>query len=210
MRNTPNVQSQFALGCVLHQLLGARRLRRRRALVLRTEPRAASWPFGLRSHGIQSARHEIAPRNLATDTHVVYSRHRMEKDFDRWNRHKKNVNNAAARPFYHAREIWWCAVGVNVGNELDGTGKEHDRLVLVIRPFNAETFFGVALIGHPRVGRYYFPLGKVDDREAVANLSQARLFDTKRLIRKIGTIEERTFRELATALALTLFPFLPL
>jgi hypothetical protein len=58
------------------------------------------------------------------------------------------------RSFYHAREIWWCAVGVNVGNELDGTGKEHDRPVLVIGPFNAETFFGVALIGHPRIGRY--------------------------------------------------------
>ena len=28
----------------------------------------------------------------------------------------------------------WCAVGVNVGNELDGTGKEHDRPVLVQPP----------------------------------------------------------------------------
>jgi mRNA-degrading endonuclease toxin of MazEF toxin-antitoxin module len=82
--------------------------------------------------------------------------------------------------------------------------------VLVIRPFNAETFFGIALIGHPRSGRFYFPLGKVEDREAVANLSQVRLFDTKRLIRKIGMLEERTFRELGKALALTLFPFLPL
>ena len=83
--------------------------------------------------------------------------------------------------------------------------------MLVIRPFNAETFFGVALIGHPRVGRYYFPLGKVDDREAVvANLSQVHLFDTKRAIRKIGTVDEYTFRDLAKALALILFPFLPL
>ena len=134
----------------------------------------------------------------------------MQKNFDRWNRSKKKINAADARPFYHAREIWWCAVGVNIGNELDGTGNEHDRPVLILRPFNAETFFGVSLIGHLRTGRYYFPFGKVDDREAVANLSQARLFDTKRLIRKIGTIDDRTFRELAKALALTLFPFLPL
>ena len=101
------------------------------------------------------------------------------------------------------------SVGVNIGNELDGTGKEHDRPVLVIRPFNAETFFGIALIGHPRPGSYYFPLGKVEEREAVANLSQVRLFDSKRLIRKIGMPNIRTFRELARALALTLFPFLP-
>ncbi len=134
----------------------------------------------------------------------------MGKDFDRWNTHKKRLDAAAGRPFYHPREIWWCSVGVNVGNEIDGTGKEHDRPVLVLRPFNAETFFGIALVGHPRSGRYYFPLGKVADREAVANLSQARLFDTKRLIRKMETLDERTYRELAKALALTLFPFLSL
>jgi hypothetical protein len=40
----------------------------------------------------------------------------------------------------------WCAVGTNIGNELDGTGKHHDRPVLVICPFNAETFFGIALV----------------------------------------------------------------
>jgi mRNA-degrading endonuclease toxin of MazEF toxin-antitoxin module len=134
----------------------------------------------------------------------------MDKDFDRWNRAKKDINASARRPFYHAREIWWCTVGVNIGNELDGTGKHHDRPVLVIRPFNAETFFGVALVGHPRAGKYYFPLGIVEDREAVANLSQIRLFDTKRLIRKIGMLDERTFRQLAKALALTLFPFVQL
>src|SRR5256885_11339379 len=103
----------------------------------------------------------------------------MEKDFDRWYRNKKKINDTAERPFYHAREIWWCAVGVNVGNELDGTGKKFDRPVLVIRPFNAETFFGVALIGHRRLGRYYFPLGTVDDREAVANLSPKRACSTR-------------------------------
>lgn len=130
----------------------------------------------------------------------------MQKDFDSWNKHKKSLDVSAQRPFYHPREIWWCSVGVNVGNEIDGTGKEHDRPVLVMRPFNAETFFGIALVGHARKGRYYFPLGTIDDREAVANLSQARLFDTKRLIRKIGMLDERTFRELSKALVLTLFP----
>jgi mRNA-degrading endonuclease toxin of MazEF toxin-antitoxin module len=134
----------------------------------------------------------------------------MQKDFERWNRSKKDIHAAADRPFCHAREIWWCAVGVNVGNELDGTGKHHDRPVLIIRSFNVQTFFGIALVGHPRTGRYYFPLGLIGDREAVANLSQVRLFDSKRLFRKIGMLDEHTFRHLAKALVLTLFPFLDL
>lgn len=134
----------------------------------------------------------------------------MAKDFDGWSVDKKRLDATAGRPFYHAREIWWCSVGVNVGNELDGTGREHDRPVIVLRPFNAETFFGICLVGHAKTGRYYFPLGQISDREAVANLSQARLFDTKRLIRKIGTLDEPIFRQLAKALSLTLFPYLPL
>ena len=146
----------------------------------------------------------------ARDRVLSCARRNMQKDFDRWNKSKKKIHAEEARPFYHAREIWWCAVGVNVGNELDGTGKQHDRPVLVLRAFNAQTFLGVALIGPERTGRYYFPVGKIDDRDAVANLSQVRLFDTKRLIRKIGTLDDRTFHELARALALTLFPFLPL
>lgn len=134
----------------------------------------------------------------------------MQKDFDDWNKEKRKIHETGERPFYHSREIWWCSVGVNIGNELDGTGKEHDRPVLVLRAFNRETFFGVALIGHARTGRYYFPLGEVDGRKAVANLSQARLYDAKCLIRKVMTLDELTFRQLSKALALTLFPSLPL
>lgn len=132
----------------------------------------------------------------------------MGKDFERWANRKQELDTNAKRPFYHAREIWWSAVGTNVGNEIDGTGREYDRPLIILRAFNAETFLGIALTGHHRSGRYYFPLGKIGDRDASANLSQVRLYDTKRLIRKIGTLEERTFHELARAVTLTIFPFL--
>jgi mRNA interferase MazF len=134
----------------------------------------------------------------------------MQKDFDAWNKSKKKIHGSSGAPFYHEREIWWCAVGVNVGNEIDGTGKLYDRPVLVLRAFNTETFFGICLIGHRRTGKYYFSLGKVGDRDATANLSQIRLFDSKRLIRKIITVNEKTFQELAKELTTLLFPFLKL
>lgn len=134
----------------------------------------------------------------------------MAKDFGPWTRRKEELHELAPRPFYHAREIWWCAIGANIGNEIDGTGKEHDRPVIVLRGFNAETFLGVALTGHLRSGPYYFPLSQVDDRKASANLSQVRLYDTKRLIRKIGMVEESAFRDLAKAVVLAMFPFIDL
>ncbi len=43
----------------------------------------------------------------------------MEKDFDKWNNQKKIINLRSNNTdfFYHEREVWWCAIGVNVGFE---------------------------------------------------------------------------------------------
>jgi mRNA interferase MazF len=124
----------------------------------------------------------------------------MQKDFDRWNEHKKAINDSNKKSFCHPREIWWCSIGVNVGFEQDGTGKNHDRPVVVVKGFNEDMFFGVPLTGSRREGKYYFPLGLVDGREASAILSQARPIDSKRLIRKIGTIDKKLFEQLRSTL----------
>lgn len=129
----------------------------------------------------------------------------MEKDFDAWNSKKKRLNAQASAPFYHQREIWWCSLGVNVGFEQDGTGTNFDRPVLVIRGFNAHVFFGVALTGRQKHGRYYVPIGKVEEREASVILSQARLIDTKRLIRKAGMLDQDVFDKVCEELKQTLF-----
>jgi len=129
----------------------------------------------------------------------------MKKDFDKWNERKKQLHNVGERPHYHEREVWWCSIGVNLGNELDGTGKQHDRPIIVIRPFNTETFFGISLVGRNRKGKYYFPVGKIDDRDASANLSQVRIYDTKRLVKKIGTIDSNILNDLCTHLKTILF-----
>jgi mRNA-degrading endonuclease toxin of MazEF toxin-antitoxin module len=97
-------------------------------------------------------------------------------------------------------------MGTNIGNEVNGTGDQYDRPVLVIRPFNAQTFFGVALSGRRKSGPYYFPLGVISEREAIANLSQVRLYDTKRLLRKIETLDEVIFEALCEKLSHILFP----
>jgi mRNA interferase MazF len=129
----------------------------------------------------------------------------MEKDFDGWNGEKKALNSSSAKTFCHAREIWWCALGVNVGFEQDGTGRNFDRPVIVIRGFNENIFLGAALTGKKKAGKFYFPVGLVEDKEASVILSQVRLVDTKRLIRKMGIVDEGIFVELKNALRRTLF-----
>jgi len=129
----------------------------------------------------------------------------MEKDFDKWNVSKKKIHSKNAMHFYHEREVWWCSLGVNVGFEQDGTGKNFDRPVIVVRGFNKNTFFGVGLTGKKKSGKYYFYLGKIIGQDATAVLSQVRLLDTKRLVRKIGTLSEVKFEEFKSALIKALF-----
>jgi len=117
----------------------------------------------------------------------------MKKDFDSWNKLKKGIHLSGENKFYHPRDIWWCSLGLNVGVESDGKGEEYRRPVIVIKGFSKKSFLGIVLTGKKVEGKYFLPLGKIGDREASANLSQIRLFDTKRLVRKIGMLDEDNF-----------------
>jgi len=129
----------------------------------------------------------------------------LEKNFDVWNGAKKVIESKESGAFCHAREVWWCSLGVNVGFEQDGTGKAFDRPVVVIRGFNDRIFFAAALTGRKRTGRYYFPIGTIDGREASVILSQVRLIDSKRLIKKVATLDEEIFSSLKMAMQKALF-----
>jgi mRNA interferase MazF len=129
----------------------------------------------------------------------------MQKDFDKWNLEKKSIHSNQEFPFYNEREIWWCSLGVNVGFEQDGTGQKFDRPVLVIKGFNKNTFLCVGLTGKKKIGKYYFYLGKIEGRDSTAVLSQIRVIDTKRLIRKIETLEDKTFQELMKSVKKMIF-----
>ncbi len=134
------------------------------------------------------------------------NQNKMKKDFDNWNKKKKIIQEKISPEFYHEREVWWCSLGVNVGYEQDRTGENFDRPVVVMRGFNQNTFFGVGLTGRKKEGKYYFYLGKIEGRDATAVLSQVKNIDTKRLIRKMTTLDEDVFQKLKLALQKTLFP----
>lgn len=127
------------------------------------------------------------------------------KDFDSWNIYKKNIEENSKSRFYRARDIWWCSMGINIGDEQDGTGKNFDRPVVVIKGFNKNIFFGVTLTGKEKHGKFYFYLGKIGNKDSSAVLSQVRLFDTKRLVRKIGVLDLEIFNDLKDKLVSVLF-----
>jgi mRNA-degrading endonuclease toxin of MazEF toxin-antitoxin module len=123
----------------------------------------------------------------------------MEKMFDDWNAKKKEIHLRADAPFYGERELWWCSLGVNVGFEQDGSGKKYDRPVLILRGFSKETCLVIPLTTSVQQHPLRPSIGIVEGKDAHALLSQMRIIDTKRLIRKIGFLDKGIFETMRKA-----------
>ncbi len=130
----------------------------------------------------------------------------MKKDFQPWHTKKENLHkNTQVRVYFNEREIWWCALGVNVGYEQDGKGEDFMRPVIILKQFNKEVFWAIPLTTKIKKGKYYFDIDLSDDRERQAILSQLRLVDVKRLKKKLAVLPEKQFQELRKAVAALLW-----
>jgi mRNA interferase MazF len=124
----------------------------------------------------------------------------MEKDFKSWHTKKSVIHNdTQRRVYFNEREIWWCSLGPNVGDEQDGEGDDFMRPVIILKQFNKEVFWALPLTTQTKNGKYYFPVDLRDGRERRAILSQLRLVDAKRLKKKLAVLPEVSFQELRKA-----------
>ena len=116
----------------------------------------------------------------------------MKKDFDNWNIKKKEINEKVG-VFCHERELWWCTFGLNVGYEQDGSDTEYRRPALILKNLSKETCFAIPLTTSKNIHKYRPSIGLVGNKEACALLSQMRVIDTKRLVKKIGSLDRGIF-----------------
>lgn len=124
----------------------------------------------------------------------------MEKDFDSWNRVKKQSNTQESYlPLYYEREIRWCRLGVNIGFEQDGTGRSFSRPVLILKGFSRRVCVILPLTTSRRRNRYHVSIGRVGDKEASVIISQIRLIDTRRLDKSIEVMGEELFKRIRNA-----------
>ncbi len=117
----------------------------------------------------------------------------MQKDFDNWNDKKKYLHKEKQRPFFKEGEVWFASLGVNIGYEQDGKGKDALRPVIVLKKFNNNSLFVVPLSRSEKDGKYYIKT-QAAGKSGVAALSQARMLDSKRLVYKIDKLSNE-FRQ---------------
>ena len=113
----------------------------------------------------------------------------MAKDFDTWNKQKKNINGREHSPLFHEREVWWCSLGLNIGYEQDG-GEIFERPVLVIKKFSKDILWILPLTNSHKQNQYYI---KLATGTSSIVLSQLRLISAKRLERFLYKLPEDQF-----------------
>lgn len=117
----------------------------------------------------------------------------MQKDFDKWNAKKKEIDNDHTGVYIQTKQIWWCSIGLNIGSEQNGHGDHFERPVIIIRKYTTDTFLCLPFTSKEKLGNYFY---KINDTLSSVILSQARVLDRKRLTRFIGLISHKEFHDL--------------
>jgi len=108
----------------------------------------------------------------------------MKNDFDSWNILKQDINEKLTEVYFKEREIWFCSIGRNIGHEQHGHHDLFERPVFILKKFDKGSFFGVPISSKLKTGTWYASI-KYKDAMFTLLLNQARLFDSKRLTRKV-------------------------
>lgn len=100
-----------------------------------------------------------------------------------------------SKALFKEGEIWWCSIGMNVGIETYGKEPKFLRPVLVLKKFDASGFFGIPLTSHRKIGSWYVPI-TCGGIHGSAMLNQARIFDAKRLVIRMGALGDEHFKSI--------------
>lgn len=119
----------------------------------------------------------------------------MQKDFDEWNKKKKKIDSKENRVYFKEGEIWWLHLGLNIGYEANGKSEQYLRPIIILKKYNMYSFLSVSLTTSDTINKYRISVGKILNKEA-ANISQLRYLDSKRLAKKICTMDRVLFSEI--------------
>lgn len=119
--------------------------------------------------------------------------YRVEKHFPEWIGLKGKLHYIGRTPRIKEGEVWWCAIGENVGVEINGKGSTFARPVLILRKYSRYNFLAIPLTSKIHEGNWFTSF-RFKGREQYACLTQARGISTSRLYSKMGEVPGADFQ----------------
>lgn len=117
----------------------------------------------------------------------------INKDFlniyDSWNLKKKNIECYSKEMSFNEGDVWWCSLGVNIGNESFGKGDNFRRPVLIIKKLSSCMCVALPLTSRYKIGTWFCDI-LINSNKRYVMLYQIRALNSKRFYVKIGRVDK--------------------
>lgn len=119
----------------------------------------------------------------------------MEKDFDKWNNLKKEIEIKSTEFIIKEWEIWWTYLGLNIQNESCWKWENFRRPILVLRKLSNENFIVIPLSTKVKIWSW-FANYIIDGVEYSALLYQIKMIHKNRFYVNEWKLERKQFLEI--------------
>ena len=119
----------------------------------------------------------------------------MRRMYNQWNIKKQDLQKMNVKDwiYFNKGDVWWCALGLNLGSETFGKGRDFCRPILIIKRLSSELCIGLPLTSNKKEGTWFTKISLKNESRWVM-LHQIRMIHKKRFQRKIGRISEGDFK----------------
>jgi len=111
------------------------------------------------------------------------------KALEEWLKLKIILWTKSNKVIFKQGEIWWCSLGMNLGEEIFGKGVKFTRPILIFKKFTSNSFLALPLTTQKRIGSWYIEV-TIHGNNNYIMLNQARILDKKRLTNRIATLDD--------------------
>ncbi len=116
------------------------------------------------------------------------------KAFQEWCKLKIALWRKDSKVIFKQGDIWWCSLGMNLGEEIFGKGTKFTRPVLIFRKFTSNSFLGLPLTTQEKRGTWYVEI-TIHGKKNWVILNQARILDRKRLTNRIAALDDADLKK---------------
>lgn len=132
---------------------------------------------------------------------INYSGYLSERNYADWIYVKDNIQAKKVLRTFKEWEIWWCAIGENVGTEINGKGVNFARPVIIFKKFNRFSFVSIPLTtkDHSKKFPDWCLHFNFQGKNEYAMINQIENTSVYRLYRKMGQLDDLDIRKIQNA-----------
>ncbi len=119
----------------------------------------------------------------------------MEEDFSEWMVVKEKLHKGSVVTRFSEGQIWWAALGRNIGVEINGKHKDYSRPVVIFKKLSNLSFLAIPLTSQPHTGTWYTEFN-FRGKPEYAVLSQIRMMSVSRLYNRMGKLSTGDFKKI--------------